>query len=109
MSEKAIATFISKAEKKGRLDSDLRQESKEELVRKLNLVSNAYLANAAVLLFHNDPEKYIFGSFIKIGFFESDSEILYQDCPCILSGRLHRKLGPWCGKNIPLLSKQWHG
>ena len=42
-------------------------------------MSNAYLTNAAVLLFHNDPEKYIFGSFIKIGFFESDSEILYQD------------------------------
>ena len=79
MSEKAIATFISKAEKKGRLDSDLWQESKEELVRKLNLLSNTYLTNAAVLLFHNDPEKYIFGSFIKIGFFESDSEILYQD------------------------------
>lgn len=35
LSEKAITTFISKAEKKGRLDSDLRQESKEELVRKL--------------------------------------------------------------------------
>ena len=79
LSEKAIATFISKAEKSGRLDSDLRQESKEELVRKLNLVSNTYLTNAAVLLFHNDPEKYIFGSFIKIGFFESDSEIIYQD------------------------------
>ena len=79
LSEKAIATFISKAEKKGRLDSDLRQESKEELVRKLNLLSNTYLTNSAVLLFHNDPEKYIFGSFIKIGFFESDSEILYQD------------------------------
>ena len=32
LSDKAISTFISKAEKKGRLDSDLRQESKEDLV-----------------------------------------------------------------------------
>lgn len=79
LSDKAISLFISKAEKKGRLDSDLRQESKEELVGKLNLLSNGYLSNAAVLLFHDDPEKYIFGAFIKIGYFENDSEILYQD------------------------------
>lgn len=64
---------------KGRLDSDLSQESKEELIGKLNLFSNGYLSHAAVLLFHNDPEKYIFGAFVKIGYFESDSEILYQD------------------------------
>lgn len=70
---------VSKTEKKGRLDSDLRQESKEDLVGKLNLLSNGYLSNAAVLLFHEDPEKYIFGVFIKIGYFENDFEILYQD------------------------------
>ena len=79
LSDKAISVFISKAEKKGRLDSDLHQESKEELVGKLNLLSNGYLSNAAVLLFHDDPEKYIFGAYIKIGYFENDSEILYQD------------------------------
>ena len=61
------------------MDSDLRQESKEELVGKLNLLSNGHLSNVSVLLFHDDPEKYIFGAFIKIGYFENDSEILYRD------------------------------
>jgi len=30
-------------------------------------------------LFHPDPEKYVTGAFIKIGYFESETEILFQD------------------------------
>lgn len=33
----------------------------------------------AVLLFHRNPEKWITGSFVKIGFFETDADLRYQD------------------------------
>jgi len=32
---------------------------------------------AAILLFHPKPENFVTGSYIKIGFFESDSELMY--------------------------------
>ena len=37
------------------------------------------LKRAAVLLFHPKPEKYIAGAYIKIGFFESDDDLKFQD------------------------------
>ena len=41
--------------------------------------SGDYLTNAAMMLFSKDPEKWQLGAFVKIGYFESDSELLYQD------------------------------
>jgi ATP-dependent DNA helicase RecG len=38
-----------------------------------------YLKRAAVLLFHPDPEKYVTGAFIKIGFFRTNTDLIYQD------------------------------
>ena len=37
------------------------------------------LKKAAILLFHHNPEKWIPGSYVKIGYFETDSELRYQD------------------------------
>ena len=48
-------------------------------MEKLRLTNGDYLTNAAMLLFCKDPDKYQLGSYIKIGYFESDSELLYQD------------------------------
>ncbi|MCI9110141.1 MAG: hypothetical protein HFI00_18615 [Lachnospiraceae bacterium] len=33
----------------------------------------------AMLLFSKDPEKWQLGAFVKIGFFETDADLLYQD------------------------------
>ena len=41
--------------------------------------SGEYLTNAAMLLFSKDPEKYQVGAYVKIGYFESDSDLRYQD------------------------------
>lgn len=30
-------------------------------------------------MFHPNPEKFITGAFIKIGFFQSDAELIFQD------------------------------
>ena len=39
-----------------------------------------YLIRAALLAFYKDPEKWVTGSYIKIGYFEdSDSDLKYQD------------------------------
>ena len=53
--------------------------SNQDLLEKLNLLDGTMLKRAAVLLFHRNPEKWITGSFVKIGFFETDADLRYQD------------------------------
>ncbi|MDR1603356.1 MAG: hypothetical protein LBS10_01005 [Gracilibacteraceae bacterium] len=53
--------------------------SDEALLDSLSLIENGELTRAAVLLFHHNPEKYIFGAFVKVGYFESDADLIYQD------------------------------
>lgn len=43
------------------------------------MLNHGYLTNAALLLFSKDPERYFTGAFIKVGFFETDADLLYQD------------------------------
>jgi len=57
----------------------LLDEPKEVLLEKLHLTNGEYLTNAAMLLFAKDPERYQLGAFIKIGYFESNADLLYQD------------------------------
>ena len=45
----------------------------------MHLKNGDYLTNAAMLLFSGDPERYQTGAYIKIGYFENDAELLYQD------------------------------
>ena len=74
-----VSRFKKWAAKKGRIEGSALDESKEVLMKKLHLMNNGYLTNAAMLLFSNDPETWQLGAFTKIGFFESDSELRYQD------------------------------
>ncbi len=77
--DQVVEHFKKLAAAKGRIDPDLLNESKEVLMEKLCLTNGDYLTNAAMLLFCKDPDKYQLGSYIKIGYFENDSELLYQD------------------------------
>ena len=47
----------------------------------LHLIDDdGYLIRAAMLAFYKDPEKWVTGSYIKIGYFgKSDSDLVYQD------------------------------
>jgi len=74
-----VERFKRLAAAKGRIDESLLQEPKDVLVEKLHLKSGEYLTNAAMLLFSKDPEKYQVGAYVKIGYFESDSDLRYQD------------------------------
>jgi len=77
--DQIVEHFKKLAAAKGRIDPALLNEPKEVLMEKLRLTNGDYLTNAAMLLFCKDPDKYQLGSYIKIGYFESDSELLYQD------------------------------
>jgi len=71
--------FRKKAIKSGRLNDEVLNESNEMLIENLRLKEGDYLKRAAILLFHPDPEKYVTGAYIKIGFFKTDDDLLYQD------------------------------
>ena len=77
--DNVIAAFKKLAAKKGRIDSSLLDEPKEVLLDRLHLVNGNYLTNAAMLLFSKDPERYQLGAFLKVGYFENDADLLYQD------------------------------
>ncbi len=71
--------FRKRATKSGRLSEEVLGESKEILIENLRLKDGDYLKRAAILLFHPDPEKYVTGAYIKIGFFRTDDDLLYHD------------------------------
>lgn len=63
--------------------------SREELLQRLELIDDqGRLKRAAILLFHPRPTRWFPGAFIKVGFFENDAEILYDDT---LEGSLFRQ------------------
>ncbi|WP_405570210.1 ATP-binding protein [Winogradskyella sp. Asnod2-B02-A] len=81
LKESTFSAFKVKAEKSKRLSTEDLEGNNKELLESLNLYADndTMLKRAAVLLFHPNPEKYITGAFIKIGFFEDDDDLKYQD------------------------------
>ena len=77
--DQAVEHFKKLAAAKGRIDLALLNEPKEILMEKLRLTNGDYLTNAAMLLFCKNPDRYQLGSYIKIGYFENDAELIYQD------------------------------
>lgn len=81
--------FRNKGIKSKRLDSDVLTDTNEVLLNNLKLTDNGYLKRAAILLFHPDPEKFVSGAYIKIGFFRTDSDLLFQD---VINGNLFEQV-----------------
>ena len=73
--------FRKKATKSNRLEAEDLEGTNQELLESLQLFleEEKMIKRAAVLLFHPKPEKYVTGAFIKIGFFESDDDLKFQD------------------------------
>jgi len=79
-SKEAILYFKSKAAETQRINPEILKDKPDILLEKLHLKTNiGYYKRATILLFHNDPEKYITGAYIKIGFFNTDTDLVYQD------------------------------
>ena len=71
--------FRKLAQSAGRLTEDDLQENDERLMQKLRLVDGEQLTRAGALLFHSSPDSFIAGTSIKIGYFQSDTQLLFQD------------------------------
>ncbi len=71
--------FRKRAFKSKRIEEDALTDSNNHLIDNLQLKENDYLKRAGILLFHPKPENFVTGAYVKIGFFESDSELMYQD------------------------------
>ncbi len=79
LSQQAFDYFIRKARSGKRLNIEILDELHNDLLEKLHLKEADYLKRAAILLFHPDPEKYVTGAYVKIGFFNEKEILVYQD------------------------------
>lgn len=79
LSPSALSRFRQLAERSGRLDAAALKEPDAALLDKLNLTEGDYLKRAAVLLFHPNPERFVTGASVKIGYFASESDLRYHD------------------------------
>ena len=75
----AFRLFRSKAVKSGRMSESVLHDGTDALLENLQLREGGYLKRAAALLFFDQPEKFVGGAFIKIGFFVTDDDLRYQD------------------------------
>ncbi len=72
--------FRKKALARGRLSKEDMDITDEQLLETLKLMADGgYLKRAAILTFHEDPEKWVTGAYVKIGYFKSDSDLVFQD------------------------------
>jgi ATP-dependent DNA helicase RecG len=81
--------FIKKAIDSKRLEPKDIPPNYQELLEKLRLTEGNYLRRSAVLLFHKKPQRFFTGCYVKIGYFESESTILYQD---VIEGNLFHQV-----------------
>ncbi len=96
LNQEAFDFFRKRAFKSKRIEEEVLTDSNEHLIENLQLKENDFLKRAAILLFHPNPENFVTGAYIKIGFFESDSELMYQD-------EIHGNLFEQVEKTIDLL------
>jgi ATP-dependent DNA helicase RecG len=79
LKQDTLTFFKEKGIKCNRIDEDSRDDTPLQVIEKLKLINNNTLKRAAVMLFHPDPEMFVSGAYIKIGFFRTDSDLLFQD------------------------------
>lgn len=79
LKQEAFDFFRKRAFKSQRIEEDILTDSNEHLLENLQLKENDFLKRAAILLFHLNPENFVTGSYIKIGYFETDDDLKFQD------------------------------
>jgi ATP-dependent DNA helicase RecG len=83
-----------------RLSTESLTDTKEQVLENLELIEKNFLKRAALLLFYPKPEKFVTGAFIKIGFFENDADLIFQD-------EVHGNLFEQIEKTIDLLFSKY--
>jgi ATP-dependent DNA helicase RecG len=75
----ALKRFRSLARNSQRLPDAILEQPDQDLLEKLHLVEGHYLSRAAALLFHPEPQRFFTGAYLKIGYFETNVDLRYQD------------------------------
>ncbi|MCL2806309.1 MAG: putative DNA binding domain-containing protein [Treponema sp.] len=75
----AFKAFRRNAIGSARLTAKDLEITDEMLLKNLRLIEGDYMKRAALLLFHQDPENWVPGAYVKIGFFENATDLLHQD------------------------------
>ena len=75
----ALKDFRRLARRSRRLPEAVLDEPDQNLLEKLHLVEGTYLTRAAALMFHQEPHRFFTGAYVKIGYFESNVDLRYQD------------------------------
>ncbi|HOE39792.1 MAG TPA: ATP-binding protein [Bacteroidales bacterium] len=79
LKQETLEFFKKRGVKSKRLDENNLTDNNNHLLENLKLIENDYLKRAAILLFHANPEKFITGAYIKIGYFENKVDLIFQD------------------------------
>jgi ATP-dependent DNA helicase RecG len=79
LDKSAIAYFRKRAAASGRVSAETLNEKDQLLIERLHLLDGQYLKRAAVLLFHPDPEKFVTGAYVKVGYFNSNADLAFHD------------------------------
>lgn len=82
LSAEAFSRFRKEAAKNHRIDENILNDTNTEVLKNLRLIDKRthQLQRAAVMLFHEDPESFVPGTYVKLGFFAGDDdELVFQD------------------------------
>lgn len=79
LSPNAFEIFRKKARKSKRIPEEDLNDTDENLLKSLGLLSGSELKRAAIIAFGKEPEQLITGAYVKIGFFRTHTDLLYQD------------------------------
>ena len=79
LKQETFTFFKEKGITSKRLSESSRNDTPEQILSNLKLTDKGHLKRAALLLFHPDPEIFVTGAFIKIGFFRTNTDLLFQD------------------------------
>ena len=79
LDKESFDIFRREALRSGRMTEEDLNMSNEQLLDNLGLLEHGKLKRAVILLFHRNPEKWVTGAYIKIGYFGEGSDLRYQD------------------------------
>jgi ATP-dependent DNA helicase RecG len=79
ISAPVVQNFRQCALRSGRIDDSAANEESLVVLDKLRLHDGQYFKRAAFLVFGKDPEQVVMGAYVKIGFFRSQSDLVYHD------------------------------
>lgn len=79
LKQETFGFFKKRGIRSQRLAEEILNDTNGQLLENLRLVDGKYLKRAALLLFHPDPEKFVTGAYIKIGYFENKADLVFQD------------------------------